>query len=260
MIVSDGVRMRADLDRSGDEPLMLARQVPGAAVLVCDVRTLAAAVAERVLGATVHILDDGFQHTAMPRDLDVVLVAPADLTDRRLPFGRLRSPVRSLTRADAVIVDGFAPDDVIAAIRTHAPSDRAALFALTRQLGTPVWLDAGVAADGAVVSKSDPIVAVAGIAGPERFVRALEGAGYQVARTVAFRDHHAYSRRDVDAIARAVRESGAQAVLTTEKDAVRLLPLRPLPVAVAAVPLEISIEPGTRFRDWLMAKRAEVRR
>lgn len=260
VIVSDGVRMRADIDRSGDEPLMLARQVPGAAVLVCDVRTLAAAVAERVLGATVHILDDGFQHTAMPRDLDVVLVAPADLTDRRLPFGRLRSPVRSLARADAVIVDGFAPDDVIAAIRTHAPPDRTALFALTRQLGTPVWIDAVASENAAGVARSEPVVAVAGIASPERFVRALEGAGYRVARTVAFRDHHVYRRRDIDAIAVAVRESRAQAVLTTEKDAVRLLPLRPLPIPVAAVPLEISIEPGTRFREWLMAKWAEVRR
>ncbi|HVT49144.1 MAG TPA: tetraacyldisaccharide 4'-kinase, partial [Vicinamibacterales bacterium] len=76
VIVSDGRRLGADLDRSGDEPLMLARLAPSAAVLVCDVRATAAAVAETTLGATVHLLDDGFQHRAMARDIDIVLVTP----------------------------------------------------------------------------------------------------------------------------------------------------------------------------------------
>ncbi len=99
VIVSDGTHMLADLDRSGDEPLMLARAVPGAAVLVCEQRAIAAALARRVLGATVLVLDDGFQHRSMRRDLDLVVVAPEDLRGRRAPFGRLReSPVRLARR------------------------------------------------------------------------------------------------------------------------------------------------------------------
>ena len=74
--------------------------MPGAAVLVCDVRAIAAALAERALGATVLVLDDGFQHRALARDVDLVIVAPEDLAGRRVPFGRLREPV-SRARARA---------------------------------------------------------------------------------------------------------------------------------------------------------------
>jgi len=115
VIVSDGSHVLADLDRSGDEPLMLARALPGAAVLVCDVRATAAALAERALGCTVHVLDDGFQHP-IRRDVDIVLVAPDDLTARQLPFGRLREPVTALARAAAVVIDdGGASDEAHAA-------------------------------------------------------------------------------------------------------------------------------------------------
>ena len=88
VVVSDGRHLLADLDRAGDEPLMLARAVPGAIVVVCDVRSIAAALARRVLGATVLILDDGFQHRALARDLDLVVVTPEDLQGRRAPVGR----------------------------------------------------------------------------------------------------------------------------------------------------------------------------
>jgi tetraacyldisaccharide 4'-kinase len=79
--VSDGEQISGDLDRSGDEPLMLARMVPGAAVLVCEIRAMAAALAERALGTTVHLLDDGLQHTSIEKDLDLVIIAPEDLRD-----------------------------------------------------------------------------------------------------------------------------------------------------------------------------------
>ena len=102
VIVSDGAAIRADLDRSGDEPMLIALAVPGAAVLVSDERRLAAVLAERVLGTTVHVLDDGFQHRTMARDVDIVIITPGDLADRRVPFGgcgsrcgRWRAPTRS---------------------------------------------------------------------------------------------------------------------------------------------------------------------
>jgi tetraacyldisaccharide 4'-kinase len=102
-------------------------------------------------------------------------------------------------------------------------------------------------------------VALAGIAGPARFTRALGDAGWTVARTRAFRDHHRYGARDLAAIARDVAETGAAGVLTTAKDAVRLLPLRPLPVPVALVPLDVSIEPAGAFRAWLLDRLSEAR-
>ena len=129
VIVSDGRHLLADLDRAGDEPLMLARSVPGAIVVVCDVRAIAAALARQALGATVLILDDGFQHRAVARDIDLVVVTPEDLTGRRAPFGRLREPVSALARAHAVIVDGPAPAQLAAAPQATVLSLRRAIRA-----------------------------------------------------------------------------------------------------------------------------------
>jgi tetraacyldisaccharide-1-P 4'-kinase len=92
---------------------------------------------------------------------------------------------------------------------------------------------------------------VAGIAQPQRFFDDLRAAGHQIATTVTFRDHHRYSRRDVDRLCAAVRSNGASRVLTTEKDYVRLLPFRPFPAPVAWVPLRIEPDPLPEFRRWL---------
>ena len=103
VIVSDGTHLCADLDRSGDEPLMLARAIRGAAVLVCDVRALARTLAERALGATVHVLDDGFQHRQLGRDVDIVIIAPEDLQrppPAVRPAARARVGARARRRGD----------------------------------------------------------------------------------------------------------------------------------------------------------------
>jgi len=240
VVVSDGTHIQADLDRSGDEPLLIARAVPGAAVLVCEQRATARVLAERALGATVTILDDGFQHRQVVRDVDLVVVRPADLRDRPLPLGRLREPVRALARADAVIVDGPADggDPALRGRRT---------FTLRRSIGAAVPLES----DRPWTPAPGRVVAVAGIAEPGRFAESLTAAGWTVARFIGFRDHHAYGPGDLDAIAAAVRESGAAGAVTTEKDAVRLRPRRPLPVPMAAIPLDVSIEPASEFRAWL---------
>jgi len=256
VIVSDGSHVLADLDRSGDEPLMLARALPGAAVLVCDVRATAAALAERALGCTVHVLDDGFQHP-IRRDVDIVLVAPDDLTARRLPFGRLREPVTALARAAAVVIDdGGASDEAHAAtVREIARvSPQARVFRLVRTLGQVLDFDGPADFD-----RGQPVIALAGIANPERFARALVDAGWIVADLVAFPDHHRYRARDIRRIADAARATNASAILTTEKDGVRLRPLRPLrtPAPVGIVPLDVHIEPD--LLPWLAERLAAVR-
>lgn len=241
-IVSDGTHLLADIDRAGDEPLMLARAVPGAVVLVCEQRAVAAALAESRLRSTVHILDDGFQHRAMRRDVDIVAITPEDLGDRRVPFGRLREPPSALRRADALIVEGAesgAPVDGMGVSR---------VFAMTRHIGNPVAVDALQP----VPSRDAPVVAVAAIAAPDRFSRALEQAGWRVSRLLGFRDHHRYRAGDVRQIARVVQETGAAGVLTTEKDAMRLRLFRPFSFALAHVPLTVCVEPRAAFEGWLL--------
>ena len=263
VVVSDGNHLMADVDRAGDEPFMLARSVPGAIVAVCDVRSVAKAFADRVLGASVTILDDGFQHRAVDREVDLVLVTPADLEGRAVPFGRLRESPAALARATAVIVDG----ELDARLRASISNDArlralisVPIFQLQRSLGAPVPVDASAPPLGATPA-SAPVVALAGIASPERFQTALEARGWKVARLVAFKDHHRYTAADLARVAGAVRETGAAMVLTTEKDAVRLLPLRPLPFTAAAVPLTVALDGPAPFDEWLLSQlRARSRR
>jgi tetraacyldisaccharide 4'-kinase len=252
VIVSDGTHLRADVDRAGDEPLLLARAVPGAAVVVCDQRAVAGALAERVLAATVHILDDGFQHHALARDVDIVLVRAADLDDRRVPFGRLREPLSPLRRADAIVAD---ENETGSRFTFYVKRLPVSFFHLARRIGDPVPLEPGRGA----VDLEAGVVAVSGIAEPKRFVASLEARGIRVAYAIEYRDHHCFTVRDLDHIARAVRRWDAGGVLTTEKDAVRLLRLRPLPVPIAAVPLEATIEDADEFRGWLLGRLMEAR-
>ena len=233
---------------------MLARWLHGVPVLVATDRHLAGVLAERVFGATVHLLDDGFQHMMLERDVDLVLVDASDAADpRTLPLGRLREPLDTLARADAVIVtgDGDAAGPRLAALGARQ------VFRLTRRLGEPRWVDPGtgpVPAPGAARA-----VALAGIARPDRFVADLEAAGWDVAGDLRFRDHHRYTRADVGRIARLAAGTGAGVVLTTEKDLVRLLPVAPLGAPVAWVPLEVGIEPAAAFRHWLVGRLAKAR-
>lgn len=260
VVVSDGVRLQADLARAGDEPLMLARMLidHGVGVFVAPRRFQAGEIAEQRYGATVHLLDDGFQHHALARDIDLLVVAPHDLEGGAtlLPIGRLREPVDVARRADALLV-------------THAtlPEARALAarwgvgkaFAVTRSSGSVPRLvePYGLAPR---VPRSAPVVALAGIAQPERFFDELQLDGWQLVDRLAFRDHHAFSDADVDRIARRVRDTRAELVLTTEKDVMRLLRKRPLPFAVAWVPQSAHVEPADEFRLWLLWRLAEARK
>jgi tetraacyldisaccharide 4'-kinase len=261
VIVSDGRHLLADVDRAGDEPLMLARDTPGAMVLVCDMRAIAATLAEQALGATVHVLDDGFQHRAMARDIDLVVIRTTDLSERRLPFGRLRESPAALGRADGLIIESDESKESKESRESRETEkswrDDQAVFRLHRSLGSPVALEDGARAMS--FEKADKVVAVCGIADPDRFTRALAADGWTVAATLPFPDHHVFSARDLRDITDAVKRHGASGVLTTAKDAMRLLPLRPLPVPMAFVPLRVAVEPAARFRDWLLGRLAEAR-
>lgn len=233
VVVSDGTRVRADVAHAGDEPLMLARAVPGAAVVVCAQRHAAGVVAEETLGATIHVLDDGFQHLPLARDLDIVVTAAGTLaTDAVLPKGRLREPVSALSRAEILVVVGATDDEAEAEARTYGVARG---VGATRRLGAPVPVH------GETPTRDRPLVAMAGIGQPAQFVHALTADGWQVLDTCSFPDHHWFTPADLSAVARRVAAAGAWGVATTDKDAVRLEPLGPLPVAVARWPLTLDL-------------------
>jgi tetraacyldisaccharide 4'-kinase len=247
VVVSDGAGHVADLDRAGDEPLMIARAVPDAMVFVCEQRATSAALATEAFGATVLVLDDGFQHRQFARDVDIVLVTPDDLRERGVPFGRLREPVSALRRAHAVVLDG----DAAAMIDVERAAPGARRFTLSRRLGAVIPLDPRQPWPAQVRS----VVAVAGIASPGRFTESLQKAGWTVAKTLDFPDHHRYRPGDVAKMLDAMRDSAADAIVTTAKDAVRLDAIGPIAAPVGVVPLEATVEPAGEFRGWLLERR-----
>ena len=244
VIVSDGSRVCAGVERSGDEPQMLARAVPRAAVLVSSSRYVAGRIAESRLGCTVHVLDDGFQHFDLLRDIDLLVFPDASEGTRTLPFGRLREPLDAASMADALLVETVAQDSS----PVSPPHDRAE--ALYHHTAKPAFTFsrrlAGPAPDR-------PAFAFAGIAKPERFFGDLEKAGWKLTGRRSFGDHHHYSDSEIEEVARAAKSSGAEVILTTEKDMVRLGP----DPQIAAVPLEVAIEPA--FAPWLAERLRAVR-
>ena len=246
-VVSDGAHVISDLDHAGDEPLMLARSLPGVSVLVGPDRYLSGRFAERRLGATVHLLDDGFQHLSLARDIDLLLLDEGDLADRVLPRGRLREPLAAAACADAVLTPSSS-DPVLERFRSVVSSRT--VFQVHRTLERPHWLSSR---EPAVLDRTQRFCAVAGIARPERFFEDLRTAGWAIAETVTFRDHHRYTADDIHRIERAARAAGAAGVVTTEKDAVRLENLVQPDLQVAVFPLTARIEPA-EFVDWLRGR------
>jgi tetraacyldisaccharide 4'-kinase len=249
VIVRDAEGIRSDLARSGDEPLMLARQLPSVSVLVCEDRYLAGRLAEHHLGATVHVLDDGLQHLQLDRDVEIIIVGRDDIAHPvTLPAGRLREPLDTLIVADAILAE---PGVEIESAGIVAP-----VFTLRRVVGEPmVHGDFGEPQ----AAPAGPALAVAGVASPATFFADLESAGRPLTRRLTFRDHHPFSRKDIARIMGEARSSGACCVLTTEKDYVRLLPYRPFAMPVAFVPLTMEPEPLPDFKAWLAASLREAR-
>ena len=222
----------------GDEPLLIARklQVP---VIVAEDRYQAGHFAECKFGPQLHLLDDGFQHRQLARDFDIVLVTPQDATDSLLPAGRLREPLTSLTRADAVVL---------------ASGASAESFILKRKL---VWrVKRGIVPQSL---PSRPVVFCA-IARPQNFLLQLRAANIEPAAQAFYRDHHAYTEKDIRELLELKTRSEAGGFVTTEKDAVNLgLYLSALqPLSVVQVRMELA--DAANAVDTILRKIEERRR
>jgi tetraacyldisaccharide 4'-kinase len=259
VVVSDGARVLAPPERSGDEPTMLAHTLPGVPVLVARERHLAGRLAERHFACTCHLLDDGFQHLQLARDVDLLVVSPADLEERLLPFGRLREPLEAARAADALLVPGSESD--VERVSRRMGVDTAFRVTIRCQPLQFITDDPqGVGAACAAGPTERAVVAVAGIARPERFFAALGTLGWNLGRTLVFRDHHWFTPLDISRIEQAAFSAGAQLIVTTEKDAARLSPSLVLaPPAWAVLPIEASVEPADRFAAWLAGRFVQAR-
>ena len=256
-VVSGGSGLLLGVEEAGDEPTLLARRLPQSVVVVSENRIGGARRAAE-LGAELLLFDDAFQHLAIRRDLDIVLMDLADPLGGGLPpFGRSREPASALSRADLVLLTGSGTDLGEKAEGLLRRWNRAApiFHARARFAG---WFDErGEAVARESVSTSGA-VAVASVAGPERFRATLREAGVEPAAFLSFRDHHFYSDADVRRIEIVARKAGARSLLTTEKDQVKLIGRSALPVLAARIEPEIR-EAGlfSRIRA-ILAERGHV--
>jgi tetraacyldisaccharide 4'-kinase len=254
VVVSERGTVTCDLDRAGDEPLMLARRLAEVSVLVSEDRYPAGRLAESRLGATVHVLDDGFQHLSLRRDVDLLVLSEADVADARtLPGGRLREPLDTVSYADALVVEARDMAQAGALAERVGARD---VFRFERRLAAP---RDPVSSEPVEIRSGARVLAVVGIARPDTFVDALRTTGYDVVDVTRVRDHHAYSRQEVEALGARAAETGVDHVLTTEKDLVRLLPHAPFTFPLRWVPMDVSVEPADRFREWLTARLTRAR-
>jgi len=222
----------------GDEPLLLARRL-GVPVIVGEDRFEAALFAERSLGPQLHLLDDGFQHRALARDFDIVLVTPEDARDRLLPAGRLREPLTSLSRADAVVLTSGASLES---------------FPINGRL---VWrVRRGISLTNA---PARPVV-FCGIARPQNFLLQLRTAGIEPVAQALYRDHHAYSERDIQDLLKLRQQSEAESFITTEKDAINLGGFLDALQPLAVIPVKMELAYAANAVDTMLGMISERRR
>jgi tetraacyldisaccharide 4'-kinase len=169
----------------------------------------------------------------------LLLVSPGDLDERVLPSGRLREGLDAARAADAVVVGGTSDEAArVSSALGVTPAFRAeTTFGALRALGE----------GEAPIPPGARVVAVAGIARPERFFRAVRAQGWNVVAELRYSDHHWYTTKDLAEINNVAQEARARAVVTTEKDAVRVGEQ----AWWAALPMQVAIEPADEFRTWL---------
>ena len=235
VVVSRGFGPLVGPEGGGDEPVELAALLPGVPIVVARRRAEAARLAAD-LGAGVFVLDDGFQHLAVQRDLDLLLLDAKDPFGggHLPPRGRLREGLAALSRADAILFT-----------RAEEPPDPAALATVSRwSPGAPIY-HAKIRPAGLIDETGKPVrvssaVAVCGVARPNTFLATLAQAGIAVTELLVFRDHQRYADRELAQISRAARRGQAGWIVTTGKDAVKLRGRMDRPLAVLRLEVDIA--------------------
>ena len=247
LIVSLGQGPLASVEQAGDEPVMLAGQAPGVVVAVgADRRATAALALERAPDIDVFVLDDGFSHVRVRRDVEILTFPATDpfAGGLLLPGGRLREPLGMVRLADAAVITGLErgaepPADFEPTLRRHGFKGPVFTSTLRSELlGGP--------------SPERPLL-VTGVARPDRVARTAAATGLECVDHLRFPDHHGYPPRSLRALESACARHRCDAVVTTSKDAVKLrgrLPAGSPPLLELRVEAEIEPE----FLPWLAGR------
>jgi len=245
-VVSDGNTLKSDLNNSGDEPFMLANKLQDIPVVVDENRYRGGQFICNEYNPDVIIMDDGFQHRRVFRDVDIVLINSNHRRPKLLPYGLLREPLRNIKRADAVIFTkaNLTPPDekLVNAVSNYCSfTVESDLIPNTQVIGL----------DGSTKPVSDfngPVVAVSGVGDPDSFEVIMEEAGLDYVHHFRHDDHAEYSAMDLEVLREVFLSAEAQALITTEKDLVKLESLNDLPLF--ALPVNVSLK--AEGEKWLL--------
>ena len=252
VIVSDGYGVLASPSEAGDEPYLLATQLKGLAAVISSADRIAAGQeAIKDFGTDCFVLDDGFQHLRLARDLNVVTI---DATNpwgggRLLPHGRLRESMDGMSRADCVVITRCDQVKSVGALREEV---------LQLTSGKPVFESqmhmvrvSPLKNGGETISPPARIAAFCAVGNPASFFENLRRAGYELALERSFPDHHVYSQDEIDSIINAAKEMRADALITSAKDAVKLRTMS-FSIPCYVVEIEIAIENAEGFTQLVL--------
>lgn len=234
VLVSDGETILADVKTAGDEPFELAQRLLGKAFIVADANRVAAANwARQKFNVTAFVLDDAFQHRRAKRDLDIVCI------DATNPFGRfLREPAENLKRAGAIVITRANLVKNISDLKSQISKYNldCPIFTAENKISGLIKLEEFSAKTqrAATEEQRPKFLAFCALGNPGNFFEQLRCENFNVVSTQKFPDHHFYTRKDVENLEEKAKKSGAEILLTTAKDAVKLKDLRfTLPCFVA---------------------------
>ena len=230
LAVSDGERVTAGPIQAGDEPYLMAKKAQGVPVVISKKRYLAGLFANKKFDTNLFILDDGFQHLALERDMDLVLIDASSPfgNGHLLPWGTLREPIGQLKRADAFIITRSGQEsqtrELSGFLKKRYPTKplfqgnhipERVVFPGQNRVYEPEFLN------------GKRVIAFAGIAQPESFKDTLLGLGTDLIFFKRFRDHHPFKDKEIQELVARKERMNADYLLTTEKDWVRLEHLEP---------------------------------
>ncbi len=252
VIVSDGYDVLASPAEAGDEPYLLATKLAGKAAVISSADRIAAGQeAIKDFGAECFVLDDGFQHLRLARDLNIVTI---DATNpwgggSLLPFGRLREKPEGLSRADCVVITRCDQVDSVDALREEIlrlAGERPIFKSQMRPLRV-----SSLKNPSGTLAPPARVAAFCAVGNPYSFFENLRGLGFELALQKSFPDHHVYSQDEIDSLIQSAKETGATSLITTAKDAVKLRTLS-FSMPCYVLNIEISIENSAAFTRMIM--------
>jgi tetraacyldisaccharide 4'-kinase len=261
VLVSDGATLSATPAEAGDEPFLLAKNLIGVAAVISDADREAAGLgAIKHLGTECFVLDDGFQHLRLARDLNIVMI---DATNpwgggSLLPYGRLREPLEGLKRADCVVVtrsDQVNELEPLIKELARLTGDRPVFRSRMETVG---FASLNETAQSSQLPTS--LAAFCALGNPPAFYEQVRRSGINLTLEKSYTDHHSYNQADIDTLVQAAKQSGAEGLITSAKDAVKLGNLE-TPIPCFVLEIEMKIENEAELKRMIIdASKSEVYR